>query len=91
MANHKSALKRVRQSEKRRIYNRTYRNRTRTYIKQARTMLEDGSDLEAAREATMRAVKDLDMAVSKGILHKNSAARRKSRLMKQLAKLESQS
>lgn len=88
MANHKSAWKRIRQSEKRRIHNRTYRNRARTLVKQARTAIGQG-DVEAAREATRLACRDLDMLASKGIVHKNNAARRKSRLMKELAKLES--
>jgi small subunit ribosomal protein S20 len=46
-------------------------------------------DLEEARTATFKAVSALDKAAEKGILHKNNAARRKSRLMKQLAALES--
>lgn len=48
----------------------------------------DEGELESAREATMLAVKALDKAAEKGILHKNNAARRKSRLMRQLAKIE---
>lgn len=87
MANHKSALKRIRQNEKRRIHNRTYRNRARTLVKKARTSLE-GQDLEAARAATAAAIRDLDKAASRGIIHKRNADRRKSRLMKQLAELE---
>ncbi len=87
MANHKSALKRIRQNAKRRIYNRTYRSRARTFVKKARLAISSG-DLEAAREATRLAVKDLDMAASRGVIHKRNAARRKSRLMRQLAKLE---
>lgn len=87
MANHRSAIKRFRQSEKRRIHNRIYRTRVRTYIKKARTEIS-GSDLEAARAATKVAVRDLDMAASRGTIHANNAARRKSRLMKQLAALE---
>jgi small subunit ribosomal protein S20 len=88
MANHKSAIKRIRQNEKRRIHNRIYRNRARTLVKQARTSIESGS-VEEAKEATRVAVRDLDMAASRGIIHPKNAARRKSRLMKQLAKLES--
>jgi small subunit ribosomal protein S20 len=87
MANHKSALKRMRQSEKQRVHNRTYRNRARTLVKKARTAIENGN-VEAAREATQEAVRDLDMAVSRGVLHARNAARRKSRLMQQLAALE---
>ena len=88
MANHKSAIKRIRQNEKRRLHNRTYRNRARTLVKQARTAIESGQ-LEEAKEATRVAVRDLDMAASRGIIHPKNAARRKSRLMKQLAQLES--
>jgi small subunit ribosomal protein S20 len=88
MANHKSALKRFRQSEKRRIQNRVYRNRVRTLVKKARTEIAGGSDLDAAKEATRVAIRDLDMAASRGTIHPNNAARRKGRLMKQLAALE---
>ncbi len=87
MANHKSAIKRIRQNEKRRLHNRTYRNRSRTLVKKARTAIESG-DLEEARAATKIAVRDLDKLASRGVVHKRNAARRKSRLMKQLAKLE---
>ena len=87
MANHKSAIKRIRQNEKRREHNRTYRNRTRTLIKQARVSIE-GGNAEEAKEATRVAIRDLDMAASRGIIHAKNAARRKSRLMHQLAQLE---
>ncbi len=87
MANHKSALKRIRQNDKRRIQNRVYRNRARTLIKQARTEIE-ASNVESAAEATKRAVRDLDMAASRGTIHPRNAARRKSRLMKQLAAMD---
>jgi small subunit ribosomal protein S20 len=88
MANHKSALKRIRQNEKRRIHNRIYRTRARTLVKKARVAIKSGNDIEAAREATRVAIRDLDMAASRGTIHKNSAARRKGRLMKQLSVLE---
>ena len=87
MATHKSAIKRIRQNEKRRLHNRVYRNRARTLVRQARTAIESG-DLEAAREATRLAARDLDTLASRGVVHKRNAARRKSRLMQQLAKLE---
>jgi small subunit ribosomal protein S20 len=87
MANHKSALKRIRQAEKRRIHNRTYRNRARTLVKKARTSIAS-KDLVEAKEATRLAVKDLDMAASRGTIHPRNAARRKSRLMKHLWALE---
>ena len=88
MANHKSAIKRIRQNEKRRLYNRVYRSRARTLVKKARTSIQSGNTSEAA-EATRRAIRDLDMAASRGVIHPNNAARRKSRLMKQLYQLQS--
>lgn len=89
MANIKSAIKRNRQNNKRRLRNRVYRGQARTFIRDARaSMVEE--DLEQARTATMKAVKALDKAAEKGVIHKNNAARRKSRLMKQLAALEQQ-
>ncbi|MCY3573923.1 MAG: 30S ribosomal protein S20 [Chloroflexi bacterium] len=87
MANNKSALKRIRQNEKRRLHNRSYRNRTRTLVKKARAAIESG-DLQDAREATHAAMRDLDKLASRGVVHKRNAARRKSRLMKQLNLLE---
>ena len=87
MATHKSAIKRIRQNEKRRFHNRHYRNRARTLVKQARAAIE-GGNLEEAQEATRIAVRDLDKLASRGVVHKRNAARRKSRLMRQLAKLQ---
>lgn len=89
MANIKSAIKRNRQNKKRRLRNRVYRGQARTFIRDARASLVE-ENLEDAREATHKAVKALDKAAEKGIIHKNNAARRKSRLMKQLAALEKQ-
>lgn len=85
MANHKSALKRIRQTEKRRLYNRNYRNRARTFVKKARVAIKTGN---SAVDAVRLAVQDLDKAASRGVIHPRNAARRKSRLMKQLASLE---
>ena len=87
MANHKSALKRIRTSERRRARNRVFISRARTEVKQARAEIAS-SDLSGAREAVLTAIRVLDKAANKGILHKNNAARRKSRLMKKLATLE---
>jgi small subunit ribosomal protein S20 len=89
LANHKSALKRIRSNEKKRQRNRMWRSRTRTEAKQAAAAIDAG-DLEAARQATIEAIRVLDKAANKGVLHKNNAARRKSRLMKRLAQLEAQ-
>lgn len=90
MANHKSALKRIRQNEKRRLHNRTYRSRVRTFVKKARISIASG-DVDAAKEATLQAIVDLDKAASRGVIHPNNAARRKSRLMKQLAAMQKNS
>jgi small subunit ribosomal protein S20 len=87
MPNHKSAIKRMRQSEKRRLFNRHYRNRARTLVKQARGAIQ-AEEVSTAEASVRAAIKDLDMAASRGIIHKRNAARRKSRLMKQLAKLK---
>ena len=90
MANSKSALKRIRQNEKRRQHNRVFRGEARTFVKKARLAIEAGQ-VDGARSATMEAVSALDKAAEKGIIHKNNASRRKGRLMKQLAMLENKS
>jgi small subunit ribosomal protein S20 len=87
MANHKSAIKRIRQNEKRRIYNRMYRSRTRTFVKKARTVIAAGKSTDLALEATRAALRELDIAAAKGVIHKRNAARRKSRLMARLNKM----
>ena len=87
MANIKSQIKRNRQNEKQRLRNRVYRGSTNVAIKNARAALKAG-DIEKARETTMLAVKRLDKAAQKGVIHKKNASRRKGRLMKKLAKLE---
>ncbi len=86
MANIKSQIKRNRQNEKRRVRNRVFRGRARTYVAKARTAIDDGS-MDDAKAAVMTAVSELDRAAEKGVIHKNNAARRKSRLMKRLAAL----
>ncbi|NJL94254.1 MAG: 30S ribosomal protein S20 [Anaerolineae bacterium] len=90
MANHKSALKRIRSSARRRARNRVYTSRTRTLVKQARQSIEKGDDLQQAIEQTRLAISTLDKSAAKGIIHKNNAARHKSRLMKKLATLQAQ-
>ncbi len=87
MANIKSAIKRNKQNEKRRVRNRIYRGGARTYVKKARTSL-DGKDLQVAQQDTLEAISALDKAAEKGAIHKNNAARRKSRLMKRLAAMQ---
>lgn len=79
MAHHKSALKRVRQTIKRTTHNRSLRSDLRTVIKKFRVVLESGNT-EQVREAYPNVQKNIDKAVTKGILHKRTAARYKSRL-----------
>lgn len=81
MANHKSALKRVRQTKKRTERNRFYRTRIKNISKAVREAVAAG-DKEKALEAFKIANRELHKFVSKGVLKKNSAARRVSRLHK---------
>ncbi len=87
MPNKASAMKRVRSSKKKREVNQMHRGRARTADKRAQRLIEKGQ-LEDARDAVHAAVKALDKAAQKGVIHKNKAARRKSRLMRQLNQLE---
>ncbi len=80
MANHKSALKRIRRNERAREHNRLVVTSMRTYVKGARTKLA-GGDGAAAQEALRKAISALDQAAGQGVIHPNNAARRKSRLM----------
>ena len=79
MPNHKSSEKRVRQSEKRRVINRGNRTKVRTYIKKVRTALASGKNDEI-QQVLPEAISVIDKAVQKGVMHKNAAARYKSRL-----------
>ena len=79
MPNHKSAMKRVRQNEKRRIRNRHIMSTTRTLIKGVRAAIDSG-DAAAAKEVLPKAVNALNAAVTKGVIHRNQASRKISRL-----------
>lgn len=81
MANSKSAEKRIRTSERKRLRNRPYRSAARTLVKKAELAINTG-DQEAAGAAVLLATRTLDRVASKGVIHRNNAARRKSRLMK---------
>jgi len=83
LANTKSAIKRIRTSEKKRLSNRWFRTQTRTYIKRARAQIEAGQ-VEEAKKSAAQAIRALDKAAQKGVIHKNNAARRKCRLMRDL-------
>ncbi len=80
MANIKSQIKRNRQNEKARARNRAVRSEVRTSVKTA----EEAIGTDEAAEAVGAAVKRIDKATQKGVIHKNAAARQKSRLMRRL-------
>ena len=81
MATTKSAMKRMRQNEKRRLRNRAVRSRVRTTLKTARAAIDEKT--QTARASVSEAVRSLDKAVTKGVVHGNTAARKKSRLVRQ--------
>lgn len=83
---HRSQIKRQRQSEKRAQRNRAVRSEFRTFIKRVRLAVEQ-KDLKAAREALMAAKSQIDKAVSKGVLHRNNASRKISRLSRLVSSL----
>jgi small subunit ribosomal protein S20 len=89
LPNKPSAAKRVRSSRRKEEVNRVHRGRARTADKRARRLIAEGR-IEEAREAVQQAQAALDKAAQKGVIHKNKAARRKSRLMEQLNELEQQ-
>lgn len=87
MANHKSALKKIKQIEKRRLLNKAVRTRYRNFIKEVRVALENGDAAEAEKALTS-AAPYIQRAASKGVIHKNKAARHISRLSKQVQALK---
>jgi small subunit ribosomal protein S20 len=88
VANIKSQIKRNKQNEKRRLRNQAVRSELKTRVKRATAAAEQGTD--EAVELTRAAVTKLDKAAEKGIIHKNQAARRKSRLMKRVNAAEAE-
>jgi small subunit ribosomal protein S20 len=87
VANIKSQIKRVKTNEKRRLRNKAVRTEVKTYVKHVREQVAAG-DADKANEALRAAGRKLDKAVSKGVLHKNQAANRKSGLAKLVATLQ---
>lgn len=83
MANTKSAQKQMRVNERRRVTNKGVRSRARTAVTGAENLVFTG-EREAAEKAVGAALSTLDKTAAKGIVHRNNAARRKSRLMKKL-------
>ncbi|MBN2126301.1 MAG: 30S ribosomal protein S20 [Deltaproteobacteria bacterium] len=88
MANHKSALKRAKQSEVRRQRNVACKTRVKTVVKDVRTAVA-ASDAGVAQEALKKAVSTIQKTASKGVLHRKSASRKISRLARQVHKLAS--
>ena len=87
MANIKSQIKRNLQNEKRRLRNKAVRSELKTRVKSALGAAGSENQVEAARLA----IKRIDKAAAKGVIHKNAAARKKSRLAKRIAALSAQS
>jgi len=81
MPNNAAAEKRMRQEQKRRLHNRSIKSLVKTQITIARQAIATDAEAE---EAVRAAVSELDRAAKQGVIHRNNAARRKSRLMKQL-------
>lgn len=89
MPNIKSAIKRVKVAEKKRLRNRPIRATARAYVRNARRAIDAGVvETPETREALQQALSYLDRAAVKGVIHKNNAARRKSRLMKRFNKAQ---
>lgn len=86
MPNHKSAEKRVRQTARKNEVNRNNRSRLRTAIKKIRASIGEGN-AETSQELYPQTVSMIDKMVHKGIIHRNAAARHKSRLSKHVANL----
>ena len=86
MANHPSALKRHRQSERRRLRNRAVKTRLRHLVREVRAAVS-AHDAGKAGESLARASRALDKAVTKGVLHRNTASRRIARLARAIDQL----
>jgi small subunit ribosomal protein S20 len=84
MPNIRSAKKRMRLEEKRRLRNNTVKSTVRTYVTKARNAITAAPEGDTTEAAIREAISNLDKASSKGVIHRNNAARRKSRLMARL-------
>jgi small subunit ribosomal protein S20 len=87
LANIQSQIKRNKQNEKRRLSNRLARGSARSAVIKARASFEENAP--ETKEEVLKAISALDKAAENGVIHKNNAARRKSRLMKKLNSLKS--
>jgi small subunit ribosomal protein S20 len=86
LATHKSAIKRARQNEVRRLRNKNFRTRSKNVIKEVRTAIAENS-ADQARESLKNSVSVIQKSASKGVIHKNTAARKISRLSRRINQL----
>jgi small subunit ribosomal protein S20 len=86
LANLKSAIKRIRSNQRKRVRNRIIRSRARSAVIKAKEQMKTAGDETSIRAA----IRELDQAAAKGVIHKNNAARRKSRLLRELNSLKKQ-
>ena len=90
MANHKSAIKRIRRNDRRATVNHARISRIRTYVKKVEKAILSG-DATAASEALKEAQPELQRGVTKGVLHRNTASRKISRLSRRIHALQTAS
>ena len=88
MAHTLSAKKRIRQNTKRRLHNKGIKSAMRTQIKKTLMVIDEKKDAERSWEELKKVYKSLDKAVSKGLMHRNKAARTKSRLTTHFNKIK---
>ena len=85
MAHSLSAKKRIRQNLKRRLRNRANKSAVKTHVKKFTQTLQEGKDVEAMTKTLREAQKKIDRLAVKGVIHRRTAARKKSQLMRQMA------
>ena len=88
MANHKSAFKRARQSQVRKVRNQSYRTKAKNAVKEVRTAVASNSE-DQARKSLVKAVSVLQKTATKGVIHKKEASRKISRLTRQVNQIAS--
>ncbi|MBC8420208.1 MAG: 30S ribosomal protein S20 [Proteobacteria bacterium] len=86
MANHKSALKRAKQNEVKRIRNKSYKTKVKKAVKEVRTAMADNSS-DQANKSFAKAVSVIQKTASKGVIHRNQASRKISRLAQKMNQL----
>jgi len=89
MPQHKSAMRRVKRSQKEKMQNKIYRSKFKNLTKKINRALEEGN-VETANEMLPKAFSAIDRAAKIGTIHKNQAARRKSRLVKRIDRAQAQ-